>query len=50
MLSPLDQQVISQLRHTNTPLGIVAVLNFSQQFPPGWERLNYQEAQANGSI
>jgi hypothetical protein len=44
-LSPQDQQVISQCRHVDTPLGIVAILNFSQQFPQGWERLNYQEAQ-----
>ena len=35
---------------TLIPLGIVAVLNFSQQFPQGWERLNYQEAQSRGII
>ena len=50
MLSPQDQQVLSRCRHVDTPLGIVAILNFSQQFPPGWERLNYQEAQSHGII
>jgi len=44
-LSYQDQQVLQQCRHVNTPLGIVAILNFSQPFPQGWERLNYQEAQ-----
>ena len=50
MLSPVDQQVLNECRHINTPLGVVAILNFSRQFPPGWERLNYQEAQGNGII
>lgn len=50
MLSPQDQQVIQHCRYIDTPLGIVAVLNFSKQFPQGWERLNYQEAQGNGIV
>ena len=29
----------------DTPLGVVAILNFSRPFPQGWERLSYQEAQ-----
>lgn len=45
MLSPMDQQVISSLKHCNTPLGVVAVLNFSQPFPQGWVRLSFPEAQ-----
>ena len=44
-LSPQDQQVVQQCKHTDTPIGIVAILNFSQPFPQGWERLSYQEAQ-----
>jgi len=50
MLSPIDQQVLSQCRFIDTPMGIVAILNFSKPFPQGWERLNYQEAQANGIV
>ena len=44
-LSPQDQQVLQQCKHANTPIGVVAILNFSNQFPQGWERLSYQEAQ-----
>ena len=45
MLSPQDQNVCQALKHVNTPIGIVAILNFSQPFPQGWERLSFQEAQ-----
>jgi hypothetical protein len=45
MLSPQDQQVCQALKHVNTPSGIVAILNFDQPFPQGWQRLSYQEAQ-----
>ena len=36
---------LNSVRHTNTPIGIVAILNFSAPMPPGWERLRYEEAQ-----
>ena len=36
MLSPQDQQVLQQCKAINTPIGIIAVLNFSNQFPQGW--------------
>lgn len=45
-LTPQDQQLLQRVKHTNTPSGIVAILNFSDQFPQGWERLSYQEAQS----
>ena len=37
--------MLTQRKHINTPLGVVAVFKFSDNFPQGWERLNYQEAQ-----
>jgi hypothetical protein len=50
MLSPQDRDVINRCPSVQTNLGIVVVLNFSHQFPQGWERLSYQEAQQHGII
>ncbi len=42
-LSPIELSMLSKVKHTNTPLGIVAILNFSDPFPQGWERLSLNE-------
>lgn len=44
-LSPQDRQLLEDAPHTNTPIGVVAILGFDKNFPQGWERLRYEEAQ-----
>ena len=44
-ITPQDRQGLQTVKHTDTPIGVVAIVSFSKPIPPGWDRLDLQEAQ-----
>lgn len=40
-LSDADLNFVKSVKHANTPIGVVAIANFKQPIPEGWERLSY---------
>ena len=40
----VEDLFLQQLRHIDTKIGIIGILDFKEDIPEGWERLNLEEA------
>ena len=45
MQSSKEKEFINSIPHIETKIGTIAILNFQQDIPEGWERLSLEDAQ-----